>query len=165
MSLSQDTWRNQTLIWEEMAHPFDEFGLVVDYKPTDDDPLYATRLFIWREQNLDTLTNSIIDIVSNSADFIDSPEFLAGATVAILAVSHFPLQIAVIEDDEYAQQFLSMVQKIRGVHFILKEDVKKYPELNPLMKYFIEIGILQEEDEQYVFAGKVLNRAHIKNIS
>lgn len=159
---SNESWKTYTLIWQESQHPFDDLGLVVDYKPTDDDPLFAS-VYIWREQNLNTLTETIIDMISNSAEFMDSPKILTGAILAILAISHFPLQVEIIEDDEQAKNFLSLIQKIRGVHFILKDDLSAYPELTPLLEYFIKNKVLTELDEQYVFAGKVLNRSHIKD--
>ncbi|MGA4604215.1 hypothetical protein [Pseudoalteromonas maricaloris] len=158
-------WKNQVLCWEETKHSWDDLGNDVTYNPIEkDDPLYAKVLVTWKEQTLEKLISGIIKSALagyKASEKIESIEMLTGFTLAVSAINLFPFNLKIIKQDEYADKYLSLINEDEsGEQFLLKSDVDF--EIDFIIDYFMECGVMKEVDDRYFINGRVLNRSHLK---
>lgn len=157
------SWKKQILIWESTEHSWDEFGIKTVAPEFDHDPLHAKPLVIWKELSLGEVVKRVADAASNGIDYIQDPDAFAGFLLAVSALNLFPLHIKIVEEDEHANKFIRLVHDENGEEFFLASDIEASPELEHLVKYFVEKGLLVHANEKLIIQGKVLNRAFLKN--
>jgi len=157
------SWQNKEINWEKTEHPWDGFGDPGKSAHVDQD-LDAKVLAIWRRQELGEIVEKIMDAASAAAEYTDDPELASGFALAIAAVNLFPLHLKVIKEDEHATAFLKLLHDDNeGNQYFLKSELKITRELDWLVSYFLQCGVLTEQSDRFIVNGRVLNRAHIRS--
>ena len=158
-------WQDKVLLWEETSHDWNTIGEITDPPKTDDD-LYAKGLIIWRRATLSEFIERVFSVFDATGEYIEDKSILTGFLLAVTAVSLFPFQVKIIKDDDVANKFLSLIQREKAQHYIIKKELEesdfgKMESLKLLIDNLIKNGALLDVDDKYIINGKVLNGAHL----
>ena len=155
-------WKNKKLIWVKTNHQWDLFGKEISKSDIDIEQFDAKGIYIWKSKKLNEFIDDGISLFERNYDTFIDPNIVSGFFVAISIICLAPLEVKIIEDDEQAKQFLNLVKKKKGQHYLLESDLKKFPEIESLIEHFIELKLLVRENDKLIVQGKILNRVHIK---
>ncbi len=148
--------------WVETPHDWNAFGASTTTPNLEDAPLHATALVTWKKVTLFDFVGRVATTVFGVKRFTEEQSLLTGAILAFSVVNLMPLNIKIVMDDAYAAQFLSLVKETEdGEQFFLRSDLAKFPQLEPLIEYYLDKNVFAERDRKLIVRGKVLNRARL----
>ncbi|OMH28077.1 hypothetical protein [Motiliproteus sp. MSK22-1] len=161
-------WNEEVVLWQESDHVWNEFGIKTEAPDEDDDFLYAKGIVIWRKLSFGELVERILTAFDATNSFVEDKNILSGIALAITTVNLFPLHLKMIKEDKIANQFLSLIKKKDGEHYLLKKEIKEcdfgsLDSFNELISYFVDKSLLNEKDNRFVVNGRVLNGAHLQD--
>jgi len=157
-------WKNKTIIWVETKHQWDLFGKEVSKSDVDIDmeQFDAKGIYIWKSKKLDEFIDDGISLFERNYDVFIDPNIVSGFFVAISVICLAPLEVKIIQDDDQAKQFLNLVIKEKGQHYLLESELNRFPKIESLIEHFIDLKLLARKDDKLIVQGKILNRVHIK---
>lgn len=159
------SWNDKVIVWEETEHEWDQFGEISEAPFQDIENLNAKTLIVWKELTLSTLVKDISKVCKALYKFSENPDWLEGFVLAVTSLNLIPLNINLIWKDEHAKQFLDLLHKDKGEQYFIRADFSKFQDIEYLLEYYIERGILIECEDRLYVQGRVLNRSHIKENS
>lgn len=155
-------WKNKTIVWLDTDHQWNEFGTEISDTKISADTFDAKGIYIWKSKELDEFIEDGISLFESLNDTITDPNMTSGFFLVVSVLCLLPLDRQIIESDEDAKQFLSLVYKEKGEHYLLESELDKFPQLDCLIEHFIDLKLLARENDKLVVQGKILNRVHIK---
>lgn len=155
-------WKNKVITWVETDHQWDSFGEAFSNTGIGLENFDAKGIYIWKKKKLDEFIDDGISLFEHINDVFIDPNIVSGFFIAISVVCLAPLEVKIIQDDEQAMQFLNLVIKEKGQHYLLESELKKFPQIETLIEHFIDLKLLVREGGKLIVQGKILNRVHIK---
>ena len=156
-------WANETILWEDSEHPWNQFGAETSAPDTDDNTLHAKGLIIWKKSTFSDFVEKILAAFDATNEYLEDINIITGFSLVVTTANLFPLHLKIVKEDEAAEKFLSLLHSEKGQQFFLKNELDSLNSLNELIAYFIQKSLLTDANDRYIINGKVLNRSHIKN--
>ena len=148
--------------WIETPHEWDGFGSNTTAPNLPDNPMYASAVVTWKKVTLFDFVSRVATTVFGVKRFSEEQSLLTGAILAFSVVNLLPLNVKIIMDDAYAVQFLDLIKETEdGEQFFLRSDLEEFPQLEPLITYYLDKNIFAERDSKLIVRGKVLKRARL----
>ena len=161
-------WQDKVVIWEETDYIWDNFGETTSAPNIDEDDLYAKGIIIWKQTTLKDFIENSLSIIESIQDYSEDKNILTSVMLVFAVANLFPFHIKIIQDDDIANNFLSLLHKEKGEQYILKKefqdsDFGSMESLKLLIDSLIDNDILTETSDKYVINGTVLNGVHISD--
>lgn len=160
-------WKNEILIWEDTPNSkWNEFGKITEIDDMYDDDLYAKGVAIWRKATLGEIIDNTMSLFESGMNFLEDRNFLTSVMLTITVISSIPLHIEIIQDDDVADKFLSLITNEESKYYISKEkldksEFSKIESLNLLLSDLVNDEVLTETNDKYYINGKILSSVHL----
>jgi hypothetical protein len=153
------------IVWEQTNHSWDTFGIEVENEELkkilkiNKNELEAKIIAIWKKLSLREFLEKVIETILEIINLRNSDTIIDDFISIITLFNIIPLEVKLVLDDEKANIFLDKVKFEEGEYFILKKDIEQYHNfLKDIVKYFIDNGLLKNQDDRYIIKGSVLNK-------
>lgn len=149
------------LFWIAADHEWDDFGTTTEIPPElEDDDLYARPLVIWKKISFIDFVQRLVRFAYKAEKFGSNPDVIFGAALAISALNLFPMSIKIVMENEHAAAFVNLIcESDDGDQYLREDDLEDFPEVSPLIDFYVQKKLLLRKDGCLFVQGKVLRSA------